>query len=397
MSERRTTTARERRPPRIAFVSDSIYPFNTGGKERRLWEIARRLARAGIDVHVYTMKWWDGPGTIASDGVVLHALCRYHPLYHGAHRSATQALLFGTAVLKLVGQRFDAFDVDHMPYFPLFTARLVCSLRGERLVATWHEVWGREYWPTYASRLGRVGYLIERLAVRTPDEIVSNSEQTTTRLRELLHATKPIATVPLGVDFERIDATRPSSEGADVLYAGRLLDNKGVDVLLRAVAIAAAQEQAITCLIVGEGPERQRLQTLSRQLGITGNVRFLDFLPGDEIYGVMKSSGVFVLPSKREGFGLVVIEANACGLPVITVRHPDNAARHLIIEGENGLLCDLDPADLAKGIQEVLSRRPSMRPRQTLESVRASRDWDQVARRVAGVLLGLGGASGGSV
>ena len=60
----------------------------------------------------------------------------------------------------------------------------------------------------------------------------------------------------------------------------------------------------------------------------------------------MKSATVLALPSVREGFGAVVLEANSCGLPVVTVDHPDNAARHLIIEGQNGFLAGVEAVSL---------------------------------------------------
>lgn len=102
-------------PKRIAFVIDAVYPFNKGGRERRLWEITRRSARDGHDVRVYTMKSWSDPRTIELDGVSLHALCRFHPLYRGTRRSKTQALLFGFATLKLLTERLDMLDVDRIP------------------------------------------------------------------------------------------------------------------------------------------------------------------------------------------------------------------------------------------------------------------------------------------
>ena len=104
---------------RIGFVCDVVYPFNIGGRERRLWEITRRLATMGIEVHIYTMKWWDGENTLDLNGVQLHATCKQWPLYHGKQRSIMQAVMFGLATFKLIAARFDVLDVDHMPYFPL--------------------------------------------------------------------------------------------------------------------------------------------------------------------------------------------------------------------------------------------------------------------------------------
>lgn len=391
MSVERSAPCAGGRAKRLAFVIDAVHPFNRGGRERRLWEITRRLARDGHEVHVYTMKWWLGPSTIELDGVSLHALCRYYPLYRGTRRSTTQALLFGFATLKLLTKQFDTLDVDHIPYFPLFSARLVCCLRRKRLTATWHEVWGREYWTSYIGSSARLAYLVERLSARMPHQIISVSRQTSERLRKQLEVICPISTVPLGVDVASIDAAAFSAVTTDVLYAGRLLDHKNVDILVRAVAIAAAHRPGLRCTIIGEGPERLTLEQLTRDLGVSDSVTFVGFLPDEELYGSMKSSGIFVLPSIREGFGLVVLEANACGLPVITVRHPDNAARHLILEGRNGFLANLDATDLARVILLALSQRTLMNPRAAVEDAGLSLDWDMVARRVGRVLLEAAG------
>ncbi len=173
----------EEPPHRIAFVSDAIWPFNKGGKEKRLFEVSQRLSDYGRDVHIYTMKWWDGPKVIERDGVTLHAISALHPLYAGGRRSLFQALLFGFTVLKLLVEPFDILEVDCIPYFPLFSARVVCTLRRRKLVTTWHEVWGREYWDEYLGSAGFIGSFAERLAISAPDHIVSVSEHTRERLR----------------------------------------------------------------------------------------------------------------------------------------------------------------------------------------------------------------------
>lgn len=373
---------------RIVFVIDAVHPFSRGGRERRLWEITRRLARKGHDVHVYTMKWWPGPETIELDGVSLHALCRLYPLYGATRRSPRQALLFGFATARLLTKRFDALDVDQMPYFPLFSASVVCALRGRRLTATWHEVWGPAYWASYLGSAAPLAYLIERLSAHMPHQIISVSQQTSDRLRNELAVTVPISTVPLGVDIEGIDAAPFSGATTDILYAGRLIAHKNVDMLIRAVSIVCLGRPGLRCTIVGEGPERPALEQLVRDLELSDIVTFVGFLPDAELYGVMKSSGVFVLPSIREGFGLVVVEAGMCGLPAITVRHPDNAARHLILEGRNGFLADPDSADLARAIECALSRRASLDPSAALKDAGFALSWDAVANRVERVLLG---------
>src|SRR5680860_553087 len=103
---------------KIAFVSDAIYPYNEGGKEKRLFEVTTRLAKRGYDINLYCMKWWKGSRDKIENGVHLHAICKYYSLYSGERRSIVQALMFGTACLKLIKEDFDIIDVDHMPHFP---------------------------------------------------------------------------------------------------------------------------------------------------------------------------------------------------------------------------------------------------------------------------------------
>jgi glycosyltransferase involved in cell wall biosynthesis len=275
-----------------------------------------------------------------------------------------------------------------MPFFPLFSAKLVCLLRRRRLYATWHEVWTNDYWKNYLGRLGGLGYAAERLAMRLPKEIISNSAHTSERLRGLDPELK-VRTVELGIDFDQIAGAGPSGASSDVIYAGRLLPNKNIDQLVRAIGILRTGRPAIRAVIVGQGPERPSLERLVSELGLRANIEFVDFMANhDDLFSLMKSSKVFVLPSEREGFGLVVLEANACGLPVVTVRHPENAAQRLILEGENGFVTSLDAAGLAQATLRCLGRPKGLDPLSVVQERFAGNNWSAVARRFAFVLDG---------
>src|SRR5260221_7593843 len=108
---------------KVVFVSDAVYPYNKGGKEKRLYELSTRLVKLGHDVHIYTMHWWRSPEKVRTEqGVRLHAISRRHDLYHGTRRSISEGILFGLACLKLLTVAFDVLDVDHMPFFPVYSA-----------------------------------------------------------------------------------------------------------------------------------------------------------------------------------------------------------------------------------------------------------------------------------
>ena len=340
----------------MAVVSDAIYPYNKGGKEKRIFEITKRLAQRGHHVQVYSMQWWDGPRARREHGAELRGISRRYPLYVNGVRSITQALLFGLACFRLLGARFDVVEVDHMPYFPLFVVKLVALVRRKPMVAVWHEVWTRGYWHSYIGWKGWAGYLVARTSALLPDAIFAVSELTAQRLRRFA-GTPRVILIPNGIEFDRADRSQATGPQSDVIFAGRLLSHKRVDLLLRALRILRDRGLTARCLVVGEGPERAHLARLARGLGLERSVLFMGHVQNDEeLYGLMKSSSVLVLPSAREGFGMVVIEANACGIPAITVADPDNASRLLISQqAANGQVCQPTARALADAIQLQLA------------------------------------------
>jgi glycosyltransferase involved in cell wall biosynthesis len=370
------------KPTKIAFVSDAIYPYHMGGKEKRLNEITTRLAADGHDVHVYTMKWWSGKRHIVRDGVHLHAISRLYPLYKNDRRSTKQAVMFGFAVYKMLFRRFDVIDVDSMPFFPVYSARVICNLKRKKLTATWHEVTGLSAWRAYTGPIsGLIAYMIERRAAKLPDRIITNSEHTSARLKVKKGAT--VITVPLGIDLDYIYSSPVSAVHSDIFYAGRLIPHKNVDVLIRAIKIVKPAFPNVRCLIVGSGPEKDNLQKLITELDLKQNVKIVGFKEkASDMFGLMKASKMFVLPSTREGFSLSAIEANAAGLPVITVNHPDNNARNLVTNGVNGFVTDLTPGDLAVAIMKILIGETRLDP--TVDTDRY--DWARVTTKIKAAL-----------
>jgi glycosyltransferase involved in cell wall biosynthesis len=369
---------------KIAFVSDAIYPYNKGGKEKRMYEISTRLAKRGHNVHVYCMKWWKEKETQRiENGVHLHAISRYYPLYSGKRRSIKEAVMFAFACFKLIREDFDVVDVDHIPYFVLFSTKVVCILKRTKLIASWHEVWGREYWKEYLRGLENIAYIIEKLSVLMPDRIISVSGHTTNKLKNDLLSKKDIITISNGVDFEKIKKIPASSEKLDVIFTGRLFSHKNVDVLIKSIAILKENRPSIKCLIIGGGSEKKNLEALTQKLNLEKNIKFLGFLENhDDVYALMKSSKVFVLPSTREGFGIVVIEANVCGVPVITINHSDNAARDLIEEGKNGFVCQLNEEEIAKRIIRILENNSGRNMKEACKDLAKKYDWDKIVDEI---------------
>ena len=159
------------------------------------------------------------------------------------------------------------------------------------------------------------------------------------------------------IDFEKNDTADSAGAESDIIFAGRLVKNKNVDLLIKSIALIKEAMPSIKCLIIGDGPERNNLEALVADLHLEQNVSFLGSLDHSQaVFSYLKASRVFVLPSTREGFGIVLLEANACGLPVVTVKHSQNAACDLIIDGKNGFLSEFNKEDMASKIMMALER-----------------------------------------
>ncbi len=372
--------------PRIALVTDAIFPYHHGGKEIRTYELSRRLGRHA-DVHVYTMKWWPGPRTRTDEGVTYHAVMPRLPLYRRGRRSIVQALAFGIACSGLAFARFDALEADHMPYWQLFPLWLITRIRRKRFVVTWHECWGREYWRTYLGRSGVVGWWLERLAMRLPDAIIAASPSTAARLVEMLGPDTPVTVAPNGIDLAFVRSVPAALEPHDVVCVGRLMAHKRVDVLIEAVARLRDAGRRVSLRVIGNGPERERLEAQAKALGVEQQVRLGPPISTQaELFAELKASRAFVFPSDREGFGIAALEALAAGLPVITTSAPHNMAQHLVRRSLRGVVCEPGVDHLAEAISVMLSNGAGHRP--DTDVWLDEFDWDSIAERFAAVVLG---------
>jgi len=342
---------------KVIFVYDAIYPYIKGGAERRFYELGKRLVNDKTEVHLYGMKLWPGPKVIKHDGLILHGVGKARPLYtKTGRRSIKQAFLFGLSAFKIIGVDFDTIDCCSFPYFSLFPCKIATMLKHKTLYVTWHEVWGKDYWLSYLGIIGYFGYTVERLASRLPDEIITISHSVKDKLQKELNISQPIHVVANGVDHENLQLIKPNKNKSSVIYVGRLVEFKHIDILVKSVERLKNQGIKILCNIVGDGPELSNLQTLVNQLQLKNEVKFIGFQEdSNDIYKLLKSSKILVLPSTREGFGMVVVEAHACGLPVITIDNPNNAAKYLVKHQVNGSIVPLRVDAIASAIKHWLS------------------------------------------
>jgi glycosyltransferase involved in cell wall biosynthesis len=200
-----------------------------------------------------------------------------------------------------------------------------------------------------------------------------------------------VAVIPNGVDPEDLRARALAEPppawpagGLRLLAAGRLAPQKGFDLLLRAFAAARGKGLDASLLVLGEGPEREALERLRGELGLSGAVAF----PGRTANPLpaMKHADLFVLSSRYEGFPLVLLEALALGRPVVAAACPAGP-RDLLGDGAGVLVPPRDPAALAEALLALAAdpRRRAELARRAAERVEAYR-WPAVIDRVAALL-----------
>lgn len=196
-----------------------------------------------------------------------------------------------------------------------------------------------------------------------------------------------------GVDLRRFQPTPGSAEGRVLraLFVGRLVEKKGADVLLRALARLRADGLPVELTLVGDGPERERCEGLVDELGLDGACRLLPLLPHEEVAACLGRADLFVLPCRiaadgdRDALPTVLLEAMAAGLPCIST--PVNGVAEIVADGETGLLVPPDDDAALAAALARLAENPELRRRMgRCGRQRAERLFD--VRRNAGRLHG---------
>jgi glycosyltransferase involved in cell wall biosynthesis len=350
---------------RVCIVYDCLYPYTIGGAERWYRNLAERLAAGGHEVTFLTRRQWDRSERPAIPGVRVIAVSPRQGLYTaGGRRRVIPPLLFGLGVLRHLVRHGDGYDVVHtasFPYFSLLGAGAALRRHRFRLVVDWHEVWTRDYWREYlGGAAGRLGWRIQGSCLRVPQRAFCFSRLHERRLRELglrgdltrlegEYAGPPAVAMPL--------PARPVA-----VFAGRHIPEKRVPALVPAVASARRRLPDLRAEIYGDGPDRAGVLAEITRLGLAGVVSAPGFVEEEALEAAVGTSLCVVLPSKREGYGLVVVESAARGVPSIVVAGPDNAATELIEEGANGAVAASASAnDLADAIVRVSEAGPGLR------------------------------------
>jgi glycosyltransferase involved in cell wall biosynthesis len=344
---------------RICLVYDCLFPYTVGGAERWYRNLGERLAMEGYEVTYITLRQWPRGERAEVPGVNVRAVGPRMALYEGSgRRRILPPLVFGLGVLwhlLLHGRRYDVVHTASFPYFSLLAAGAVRPLGRFRLLVDWHEVWSDEYWLEYLGRVGgRVGRAVQRLCLRIPQRAFCFSRLHARRLRE--GRVRGEVTVLEGEYSGPLEAHEPAPAEPMVVFAGRHIPEKRVPAIVPAIAALRRTESDVRGLILGDGPDRVRVQELVHELDLGDAISVPGFVGAREVEAALRRAACMVLPSRREGYGMIVIEAAAAGTPSVVVRDEDNAATELVEEGVNGFIANsASPQELAAAIGRAMA------------------------------------------
>lgn len=378
---------------RICMVYDCLFPWTVGGAERWTRNVAEALAADGHEVTYLTRRQWQPGDEPRLPGVTVIPVAPAEDLYGpDGNRRIAQAVRFGRGVLGHLMRHRGAYDVVHVsaaPYFGVLAAGAARRLGGYRLAVDWHEVWSAEYWSEYLGRAqGQVARAIQRACVRLPHQAYCFSRLHAQRLRE-----EGLRGEPIVLRGEWYGSTaRPSPRPAEplVVFAGRLIPEKNAPAVVAAVMAARERIPTLRAIVFGDGPELGKVRAAIRAHGAGEIVEAPGFVDSETVEDALARATCLLLPSTREGYGMIVVEAAAAGVPTVLVRAADNAATEHIVEGVNGFVAaDFSPDALAAGIVAAHEGGPGLRE-STADWFAANAHTLSITTSVARVLAGYG-------
>jgi 1,2-diacylglycerol 3-alpha-glucosyltransferase len=279
-----------------------------------------------------------------------------YPEYRGA--------LPSPRLLKWVKEKNPDIIHIHTPVSVGLLGLKIAKLLSKPTIATYHTLM-EEYFKLYfipkkLERRKMVEILSEKFIKkytkffynRVDVVIVPSSE--IKRILEECGVKRPIYVIPTGIDTKTFKPLKSKRNEKTILWVGRLGKEKSLDILLQAFKVLSEKYSGLKLMIVGDGPDRKRLEELAKKLGI--NTEFTGYVPNEKLPEIYSSAYVFVSPSVTETQGLTVLEAMACACPVVVA----NALgfKDYVKHGYNGFFAKpFDAKDFAEKIAKLIENK----------------------------------------
>lgn len=341
----------------MARVLQLVTRLAMRGVPRHVLDLAEGLAARGHAVEVVAGRSEPGEGSLWEEAGSRNIPVIWAPSLQRAVSPAADLAAFA-ALWQQIRQGHYEIVHTHISKAGLL-GRLAARLAGTPAVLhTYHGQVGELSDGSIRSRIFLSG---ERLAARLSDGLIGVSQETVAGLLALgIGRPGQYTVIPNGIDLERfcpeaVDTRAPVKGDPLIGTIASLTPEKGVDLLIEAVPGLVSRHPGLRLCLVGDGPLRQALQAQARDLGVADRVEFAG--NAADVRPYLAAFALFVLPSRREGMGRVLMEAMALGRPVLATRV--GGIPELVRHGHSGwLVPPADPAALAEGIDALLRDAP---------------------------------------
>ena len=368
------------RPMKILRVASNLYPSVVGGLGLHAHEMSRLQAQAGHDITVLTDRTDSGqPSFEDRNG---YRIVRSDPAIR----------LFGNTIsfsqLSSLLEWWDSYDIVHAHshlFFSTFLCTVARKFRSTPLVATNHGLVSQTA-PEWLQRL----YLptIGRWIFRTADAVICYTEAERDRVVGLGVPPDKIHVIHNGIDTSVFVPSDPPSPGRQILWIGRFTPGKGVEYLLKGFEAFSRKFPDYVLVMVGRGPLKDDLTRMIRKMGLEDRVVLRDFISNEELPALYRDSSLFVLPSLEEGVPRTILEAMACGRPVVCTALPQLVD---IVSGCGILVPTRDAGAVADALSTLVSDPALARDlgRAARAKVVSNFSWDDTVARTLDLYASL--------
>lgn len=301
---------------KICMVLEFFIPHYNGGGEHRYHEIAKRLVEQGHEVDLLVMKLPDVPEYENIDGINV-----YHigpTINNMPFRNMVDFAQYLFSVIKWL-LKHDYDIIDAQAYSPLLSSKIASRIKKTPLIVTIHDTSSSSN-DQWIQSSNTASFMEKFLVNLNFDKIVTVSHATKNSLVHDFGVNESkIEIIYNGVDIPKYDSvTVENTIENQIIFVGRLAPHKHVDHLITILGKIRKTIPSIKLLIVGKGEEKENLVNSVKEHDLGDIITFKQDLSDEELIKDIKESEILVLPSTREGFGMVLAEANCCYKPVIT-------------------------------------------------------------------------------
>jgi glycosyltransferase involved in cell wall biosynthesis len=337
----------------VCMLTDYFLPHLLGGTERTVYEISRRLIKRGHKVTVITLDVHEHQRRSHNEGMDIHRLPAIS-MTRLVRAQLTVSLSAAFETNRIIKSLRPDILHAHNLYFNLTAITPILKCRSRLPLVTTLHLPKMQYGSASLDTLIQI-YLksIGRAVIEYSDRLVAVSESVLNHaIKDLGVQASKITFIPNGVDLGLYSPSDQPPKYPVITYIGRLIQNKGPQFLVQAVPIILKAHPEAHINIVGEGPLRNKLMQDVVSQGLEGRVQFLGTVV--DVLPILRATTIFVRPSLTEGMSLAVLEAMACGLPIVASNIEGNA--ELVEDGKTGYLVSPgNPGALAERINCMLA------------------------------------------